>query len=175
VRWHACINSTQTLFLIEKFTAQPWQLGALLVIAGITVAVVQAALVQRFVSRYGEKAVAVASLVGQAASALALFLAPVFWLIYPLTTLNSALSTFTFPTIGTLASNSASQREQGALMGVTTALSSLMNIFGPLWAGVVHDHVMRGAPYWMGATVFALAALILLIQPHGGAETVEAF
>src|SRR5262249_60882639 len=32
------INSTETLFLIEKFAAQPWQAGALLVLAGITVA-----------------------------------------------------------------------------------------------------------------------------------------
>jgi len=160
------INSTQTLFLIEKFAAQPWQLGSLLVVAGITVAVVQAVLVQWFVSRYREKAVAVASLFGQAFSALAVFSAPIFWLIFPLTGLNSALSTFTFPTIGTLASNSVSQREQGVLMGVTAALGSLMSILGPLWAGVVYDHVMRGAPYWMGAAIFALAALILQIRRH---------
>lgn len=167
------INSTQTLFLIEKFAAQPWQLGVLLVIAGITVAVVQAVFVQPFVSRYGEKVVAVASLLGQALGALAVFLAPVLWLMYLLSMLSSALSTFTFPTVGTLASNSVSQRQQGVLMGVTTALGSLMTIFGPLCAGIVYDHVMRGAPYWMGAALFALAALVLPSQRHNGLQTVE--
>jgi len=155
------INSTQALFLIDKFAAQPWQLGSLMAAAGITVAVVQALLVQRLVSRYRERAVAVTSLIGQVFTALALFFAPVFGLIYPLTVLNSGLSTFTFPTIGTLASNAVSPREQGILMGVTTALGSLMGVLGPLCAGVAYDRVMRGSPYWMGAAVFALAALAL--------------
>src|SRR5262249_15398184 len=35
------INSTETLFLIEKFAAQPWQAGSLLVLVGITISVVQ--------------------------------------------------------------------------------------------------------------------------------------
>jgi len=47
------------------------------------------------------------------------------------------------------------------LMGVTTALSSLANIFGPLWAGLIYDHVMPGSPYWMGAIIYGAAALIL--------------
>ncbi len=152
------INSTQTLFFIDKFAVQPRQLGSLMVVGGITVAVVQAVLVQRLVSRYKEKAVAVTSLIGQIFTALAVFFAPTFWLIYLLTVLNSTLSTFTFPTIGTLASNSVSPREQGVLMGVTTALGSLMSVVGPLCAGLIYDHVMRGAPYWMGAVVFAIAA-----------------
>lgn len=162
------INSTQSLFLIDKFAIQPGQLGALMVVGGITVAVVQAVLVQRLVSRYREKAVAVTSLIGQTFVAVAVFFAPVFWLIYPLTVLNSTLSTFTFPTIGTLASNSVSPREQGILMGVTTALGSLMSVVGPLCAGVIYDRVVRGAPYWMGAAVFLLAAFGLYRwHPHG--------
>jgi DHA1 family tetracycline resistance protein-like MFS transporter len=164
------INSIQTLFLIERFSAQPWQLGLLLVVSGITVALVQAMLVQRFVSRYREQPVGVGSLFGQAVTALAIFFAPSFWLIYPLTVLNSALSTFTFPTIGTLASNSVSAREQGILMGVTTALGSLMSILGPLCAGLVYDHVMRGAPYWVNGAIYALAAFTLLIRRHSGMQ-----
>jgi DHA1 family tetracycline resistance protein-like MFS transporter len=164
------INSTQTLFLIDKFAIQPWQLGSQMVVGGITVAVVQALLVQRCVSRYREKPIAVASLVGQVFSALAVFFAPVFWLIYPLTVLNSTLSTFTFPTIGTLASNSVSPREQGILMGVTTALGSLMSVLGPLCAGVIYDRVMRGSSYWMGAVVFALAAFTLYRRRSDGIQ-----
>lgn len=98
------------------------------------------------------------SLIGQIFTALAVFFAPAFRLIYLLTVLNSTLSTFTFPTIGTLASNSVSLREQGILMGVTTALGSLMSVVGPLCAGVIYDRGMRGAPYWMGAVIFAQAA-----------------
>jgi len=155
------INSTAALFVIQKFTAQPWQVSLLLVFAGIALTIVQFLLVQRLVARNGEKMVAIASLLGQAAGNLGIFLVPFFWLVYPLNMLTSALSGFTFPTLTTLSTDCVPHNEVGLLMGVTTALGSLMNIFGPLWAGVVYDHVTRGAPYWMGAIFFILAASML--------------
>jgi len=155
------INSTEALFLIQKFDAQPWQVGLQLVLLGIALAVVQATWVPRLVPRYGEKVIAIVCLLGQALGGLATFFAPLFWLIYPITVLNRAVSGFIFPTLTALNANRVSSREQGVLMGVTTALGSLMSILGPLWAGAVYDHVMLGAPYWMGAVVFVLAALML--------------
>jgi DHA1 family tetracycline resistance protein-like MFS transporter len=69
-----------------------------------------------------------------------------------------------------LASNSVSPREQGILMGVTTALGSLMSVLGPLCAGVIYDRVMRGSSYWMGAVVFALAAFTLYRRRSDGIQ-----
>jgi MFS transporter, DHA1 family, tetracycline resistance protein len=158
------INSTETLFLIEKFAAQPWQVGGLLVLAGSAIAVVQR-LVPWLVPRYGEQAIAIVGLIGQALGALATFFAPVVWLIYPITVLRTVTSGFIFPTLGALMTARVSSREQGALMGVTTALGSLMSILGPLWAGAVYDRVMLGAPYWMGAGVFVFAAFVLTYAP----------
>jgi predicted MFS family arabinose efflux permease len=71
------------------------------------------------------------------------------------------MSGFTFPTLTTLNTNRVLHREVGSLMGVTTAIGSLMNIVGPLWAGVVFDRVMVGAPLWMGAVIFVMAAVML--------------
>jgi len=156
------INSTQTLYFIQRYTAQPWQLGLQLVAAGVTVAGVQALFVQKAVARFGERPAAVISLLGQAVFALAILKAPSFWIIVPLTVANSTMSTFTFPTIGSLASGSAPAQEQGALMGVTTALGSLMSIAGPLWGGLVYDHLAPGAPYLLGAVIFVLAGVALV-------------
>jgi multidrug resistance protein len=155
------INSTSSLFLIHKFAADPAQVGSLMMLAGIALAVVQFLLVQRVVRRFGEKAVAVASLLGQVIGDLAIFFAPVLWMIYPINMLVTAFSGFTFPTLTTLNTSRVQHREVGLLMGVTTGLGSLMNIFGPLCAGTVYDRVMMGAPYWMGAAVLILAALML--------------
>ena len=47
-------NSIETLFLIERFAAQPWQVGVLLVIAGGTITLVQR-LVAPLIARYGEQ------------------------------------------------------------------------------------------------------------------------
>lgn len=158
------IYSTETLFLIEKFAAQPWQVGALLVLAGGTTALVQR-FVQGLTKRYGERGLATTSFIGQALSALATFFAPSLWLIFPLTVLRVVSSGFVFPTIGTLMTDRVSPREQGVLMGVTTALGSLMSVVGPLWGGALYDHVMPGMPYWSSAVLCMLAVLLLIRSP----------
>jgi len=155
------INSIATLFMIQKFQAEQWQIGLLMGLGGVALAVVQFLLVQRLVPRFGEALVAMTSLVGQMLAALGIFFAPAFWMLYPITMLNNAMSGFTFPTLTTLNTNCVQPREVGVLMGVTTALGSLMNILGPLWAGTIYDHVQVGAPYWMGAILFGVAALML--------------
>jgi multidrug resistance protein len=155
------INSTSTLFIIEKFSAQPWHVSLLLMLAGAAITFSNFVLVPRIVPRYGEKLVASGSLFGQALTNVAIFFVPVFWPIFLLNMLVSGISAFTFPTLTTLSIDRVSHREVGLLMGVTTGLGSLMNIFGPLWAGAVYDNVIAGAPYWMGAAVLLVAGLML--------------
>jgi multidrug resistance protein len=156
------INSTSTLFVIQKFAAQPWHLSLLLGLAGIAVGATTFILVPRLVPRFGDNKVALTSLIGQSVIDISIFFVPLFWPIFPLNMMVSAISAFTFPTLTTLSTNLVQHREVGLLMGVTTGLGSLMNIFGPLWAGAVFDHVMVGAPYWMGAIILVLAGLMLL-------------
>jgi MFS transporter, DHA1 family, tetracycline resistance protein len=158
------ISSTSTLFYIQKFGVEPGQVGSLMMFSGISLAVVQFFLVQPLVRRFGEKKIAITSLTGQAFGFLAIFFTPFFGWIYPINMLTSALSGFTFPTLTTLNANRVPHREVGLLMGVTTAIGSLMNIFGPLWAGAMYDHVMPGAPNWMGAGLFVVAAFMLFKQ-----------
>jgi multidrug resistance protein len=156
------INSTSTLFVIEKFSAQPWHLSLLLGLGGIAVGASTFLLVPRLVPRFGDTRVALVSMIGQSVFDVAIFFVPVFWPVFPLSMLVSAISAFTFPTLTTLSAELVLHREVGLLMGVTTGLGSLMNIFGPLWAGAIYDHVMVGSPYWMGAIILVLAGLMLL-------------
>jgi len=155
------IGSTSSLFFIKKFGVDPSQVGWLMVLAGIALGVVQFLLVQRTVRRFGEKTVAVTSLSALSLGELAIFFAPLLSWLYPINMLVTAISGFVFPTLTTLNTARVEHREVGLLMGVTTAIASLMNIFGPIWAGVVFDRVMVGAPYWMGAGIIGLAALLL--------------
>jgi MFS family permease len=154
-------NSTGGVFLVDKFAAQPWQIGLLFVMVGIATAVVQAALIGRLVPKYGEKRMAMVSLIGNAVGGLLIFAAPAFWMIYPASLFQAAITGFIWSTLGTLAANCVSEREQGQLAGVNTALAGLMAALGPLWAGAVYDTVMPGAPYWMGAVILVVACLVL--------------
>ncbi len=155
------VNSTAGIFIINKFAAQPWQTGSFFVVAGLATAVVQAMLVGRLVPRFGEKRMAMASLIGTGLGGLLVLVTPVFWLLYPIGFLQSAITGFIWSTLGTLAANRVSEREQGQLAGVNAALGGLMAALGPLWAGAAYDVVAPGAPYWMGAILLALAIVIL--------------
>lgn len=163
------IGSIETLFMIQRFAAQPWQVGLRLALIGAVLILVQSTLIPWMVSRYNERQVALIAFTLQAAGVFLIFLNPFFLLFYAITILTAIASGFIFPTLTTLTSNRVAPNEQGQLMGVTTALTSLVNIAGPLWAGLVYDHVMPGAPYWMGAIIYGIAA-ILLIRPDAQAQ-----
>ena len=150
------ISSTSSLFMIDKFGVQSWQVSLLMTMSGLSLALVQFLFVQKIVKRFGERRIAITSLAGQAVNNLAIFFAPAFWWIIPIAMVNSATSGLTFPTLTTLNISRVQPREVGLLMGVTTGLGSLMNIFGPLWAGTMYDRVGLGAPYWMGAVILAV-------------------
>jgi MFS transporter, DHA1 family, tetracycline resistance protein len=158
--------ATETLFLILRFSAQPWHLGLLNVCAGISLAVVQALFIKPLVSRLGEAKVTFLCILLMSVSALAININPIFLLIYPIIILRSAFMGFVIPLMSTLSAQRVSRQEQGQLMGVTTALNSLMAIFAPILAGLLFDHWFPGVTYWLAAIVFVAAAFILRAQPR---------
>ncbi len=155
-------NSITGVFFLDKFAAQPGQIGLFLILAGIATAFVQAVLIGRLVPKYGEKRMALVSLIGNAVGALLIFAAPAFWLIFPIGLAQAAVTGFIWSTMGTLAANRVSEREQGQLAGVNTAVAGLMAALGPLWAGVVYDKVAPGSPFWMGSIIMLVACVILI-------------
>jgi multidrug resistance protein len=155
------INSTSALFIIQKFFAETWQVSLMMVLAGISIALTNTFLVPRWMPRFGERLSGVGGLLGLAVIAASLFFIPIFWLFLLINMLSSVMNSFIFPALTTLSIERVSAREVGQLLGVTSAVGSLMNIFGPLWAGFVYDEVVRGSPYWMGAAIYLVAALIL--------------
>ena len=156
------VNSTAGVFIIQKFSAEPLQMGALFVVSGIATAIVQATLVDKLGRKYGEKRMALFSLSGNAIGGLLFLVAPALWMLFPIGFLASAVGGFIWSNLGTLSANCVSDREQGQLSGVNAALGGLMAAVGPLWAGVAYDHLMPGSPYWIGAIILGIACVALL-------------
>ena len=163
--WNGSTN-TESLFLIDKFGAQPWQIGLLMALYGGAIGASQATLVSRWTPRFGERRVASISLLLVAFSGLAVFAAPVLWLVFVVAVLSRGAVAFVFPALTTLAVGRVSRGEQGELMGVTTAIGSLTGVLGPLLAGVSYDRIMPGSPYWLAAVVLVAAALLLSRYPY---------
>ena len=155
------VNSVTGVFIKNKFDASPLTLGLLMVSVGIATAFVQATLMDRSVKRYGEKRMALVGLLASVIGWPLIALAPVLWMLFPITFLQSGITGFIWATTGTLAANQVHEHEQGQLAGVNVALAGLMSMLGPLWAGASYDHVAPSAPYWMGSAILILACLLL--------------
>jgi multidrug resistance protein len=67
------------------------------------------------------------------------------------------------PTLIALVSQRADPREQGTLLGTAQSMASFTRVVGPVWAGLLFDHVGHGAPYVSGAA-FAILALLWSLQ-----------
>ena len=166
-------NNMLPVFMIDKFAVQPWQVAVIFAVGGITMAVMQGGLVGPLVKRFGEKPLAVNSLLLQALAALGMVSLPVFWMLYPMAVINSLGTGLVWPTFGALLANSVSHEDQGKVSGVGTALGSLMSVFGPLWAGAAYDQIAPVAPFWIGAVIFMLAGLILVrvqVRTHNSSQ-----
>jgi MFS family permease len=90
-------------------------------------------------------------------------------MLYPVIVVNGLGMGLVWPALGALLANSVSAEEQGRISGVSTALGSLMSIFGPLWAGTAYDQAAPSAPFWTGAIILVLAGLLLArvkVKPH---------
>ena len=154
-------NTMLSVFMIERFAVQPWQIAVLFAVGGIAMAIMQGGLVGPLVKRFSEKPLAIHSFLLQALAAVGMVSVPALWMLYPISVINSLGTGLIWPTLGALLANSVSYEEQGKVSGVGTALGSLMSIFGPLWAGTAYDRITPSAPFWIGAILFVLAGLLL--------------
>lgn len=161
------VNSVLSLYVAETFGVAVWQIGMLLVVSGIVTVVTQAALAPRVVVWLSERTMAGASQLGLAAGALVIVLAPAFWWLYPNTLLMNGVGGFFWATVGALLAARVPPQSQGQLAGANTALHGLMAVLGPPAAGLAYKQVGPGAPFWIAAGLFLLAAALLArrLQP----------
>jgi MFS family permease len=109
---------------------------------------------------------------------LSIVVVPFFWMLYPISAVTSGGAGPVRPTLSALLANRLAAEEQGKLNGVSTALGSLMTVFGPLWAGATYDYVAPSAPFWAGAVLLVLASMVLMrvnsAAPANAAPAAEA-
>ncbi len=156
------VNSVAGVFIKNKFHGLPLTLGLLMVSVGVATAFVQATLMEPLVRRYGEKRMAFVGLLASVIGWPLIALAPALWMLFPITFLQSGITGFIWATAGTMAANHVTEHEQGGLAGVNVALSGLMAMLGPLWAGAAYDHIAPSSPYWIGSIILIVACGLLL-------------
>ena len=151
------------IFLIHKFNINALNVAGILFVSGVVSSIVQGGLIGRLDIRFGDKKLLMVGLIIFSIGLIFFFMAPSFWMIYPIIGFISFGLGLTTPTLSSIISKIVSKNQIGEVFGVTTSLNSLMSIFGPLWAGLVYDYIRPSAPYWMGA-ILLLIAFILVVK-----------
>ncbi len=154
-------NINVPIYLIYKFNAIPIEVAGLLFVVGIIMAIVQGGLIGKLSSKYGDKKLIMTGLLIQAIGFILFIITTSFWIIYLIGAIISVGAALRMPTMYAVLSKSVPASQQGEIFGVSTSLFALMNILGPLWAGLVYDNINPSAPYWMGAILLIIAFIVM--------------
>ena len=149
------------LYVVDKFASDTKQVASIWVLMGAILIVVQGVLVGPLTKRLGElqliKLGLLGGAIGFAAVAIAIdhltvmlalgFFILALALIGP--SLNSHISSF-------------AGKQQGTVMGLNSAFTSLGRVIGPLWGGYIYD-MNIAYPFFSGAVTLGLGLLVSLI------------
>lgn len=159
------IFSTWVLFTEGALNWTPRQTGVALGFFGLITAGVQAGLVGRFISRFGERRTIMTGLVASTLEFVVLSVARSGPMLY-LSLLVGGLGGLANPALQGLISRQVSEQEQGRVQGAITSLNSLVGIFGPVVATAVYayglGHGFPGAAFVMGALLSIVGTVLIL-------------
>ncbi|MGZ3297609.1 MAG: TCR/Tet family MFS transporter [Asticcacaulis sp.] len=152
------------LYADYRFHWGPFQVAMCLAAVGVLSATVQAGLTGMIVKRIGERRAMFVGLICGAAAFLAYALAPT-WQIFIAFLPVGAFWGLANPSIQALMTSKVDPKEQGALQGANTSLSSAANIVAPLVFGSLLSYVTRpGMPVVLSGAPFLLAAACMMLN-----------
>ena len=160
------------LYVVDKFAFDTKQVGVVWMVMGLMLIIVQGGLTGLLSEIIGELNLIKIGLLGGAIGFLLVALA-----VNYLTTLL-ALVFFIFslaligPALNAYISSFAGE-QQGTVMGLNSAMTSLGRVVGPLWGGYIYD-INIEYPFFSGAATFLLGLLVSFIglrkQDHRESE-----
>jgi DHA1 family multidrug resistance protein-like MFS transporter len=154
------------LYVVDKFAFNTRQVGAIWMVMGIVLILVQGGLTGPLSKKLGELTLIRIGLLGGAVGFVLVALAVDY-----VTTLL-ALGFFIFalaligPALNSYISNFAGEH-QGTVMGLNSAMTSLGRVVGPLWGGYIYD-INIEYPFFSGAATLVLGLLVSLMRFENG-------
>ena len=157
----SAFEGTFSLLGDHRFGLTEATIAAVFVGIGVLHVGVQTRLVHPAVASRGEKRALRSGLVSLAAGLALVAVAHSWFLLVPalaLVTLGSGLAT---PTLAAMIAERGGSERRGSTLGVAQSAGALARVVGPIYGGVLFEHVGVGAPYAVGAVVVVLAIGLL--------------
>lgn len=168
------LTSNFAVYTLNRYALTASQNALVLVWLGVVSVVIQGYVVRKLLPRLGENRMASDALAISVVGYATLAWSPSAWMLFPAIGIIAIGNGLAGPAMQGMLSRLAEDHEQGAVMGVSTSLSSLARVGGPIFAGATFDHLGMSAPYWSGAA-FMLGGLFLIRaaarEAHTGAGT----
>ena len=165
----AGMQSVFAIWAMPQFGWGPRQVGYVFAYVGLISAILQGGMIGRLTRRFGEQRLLLCGLALIAAGLLALPFA------HDMATLGPALTGLALgmglmqPSLNSLISRQAAEREQGEVMGVSQSVGSLSRVLGPFAAGFSFAALGRDSPYFFGVLLVVIPLLLAFKLPRVGA------
>ncbi|MEX0161077.1 MFS transporter [Microbacterium sp. LMI11-1-1.1] len=158
------VNNFSVLAL-DSISWGPTQIGLLTAGVGIIDILIQGVLLGILLPRIGERGVIISGIVAQTIGLIGLaVVASVFaqpWVFIVGALMLAAGQGAATAALDGAMSNAVGDDEQGWLGGATQSLNAAMNTAAPLIAGALYVTVSHAAPYWLGAALMVVAAIVV--------------
>ena len=156
------LESTFAIWAEREVHWGPRETGFFFAYIGVLLIVIQGWLVGVLVRRFGEARIAAPAI---AAMAAGIGMLP--WSdTIPLIAVSGALMTLGYglgqPSLTALISRASPADSQGAILGVTHSMQSLVRVLGPITAGALFAAYGRDMPFLVGAAILAVAFAVAL-------------
>lgn len=155
------LQTNFAVYTFDKLGMGPEANAMVFAYIGVIAVVMQAVIVRRLSKHFSDRALATVGLGLMALGFLATAFAYDSLTLYLASTLTPVGSGLTTPTLTSMLSREVSSHEQGWILGASQSFASLARIVGPVWAGLVYDHISQGAPYWTGSIWLVVTLLVL--------------
>jgi MFS transporter, DHA1 family, tetracycline resistance protein len=156
------LQTNFAVYTADKLGMGPEANAAVFAYIGFIAVVMQAVVVRRLTRYFSDRRLAAVGIAIMSVGFLATAWASDMFSLYLACTLTPVGSGLTTPTLTSLLSKLVSSREQGWALGASQSAASLARIVGPVWAGLVYDHISQGAPYWTGAGWMLVTLLVVV-------------
>lgn len=160
------MTSVLALYLERVFAMDAADMGLVFTIAGATTVVIRGGVVGRLVKRFGEPRVAQAGVVILGSSLLMIPLIPTQTMIWLTVPVWSAATGTLFPSLASLVSRATDEHSQGSILGGSQVVGGLGRVLGPVWAGLLFQHIGIASPFTTGGVLVALALVLALRIPR---------
>ncbi|MBW3553568.1 MAG: MFS transporter [Gemmatimonadetes bacterium] len=154
------MTAVLALYVERAHAMDAMDVGIIFATAGGTTVVVRGLIVGWLARRFGERRIVQAGTLVLATALLTIPLIRDSALIFATVPLWALATGLTFPSLASLVSQETDSESQGAMLGGQQVVGGVGRVLGPVGAGVLFETVGITSPFFAGACLVAIAALL---------------